>query len=72
MPEMDGFTTCVRLKAHPGTKNIPVIFMTALTDTVDKVGGFDLGAVDYIGSSTTVFTKNVYNNMKLNRFSLGD
>ncbi len=48
MPEMDGFTTCERLKAHPGTRDIPVIFMTALTDIVDKVKGFKLGAVDYI------------------------
>ncbi len=48
MPEMDGFTTCERLKADPGTQNIPVIFMTALTDIVDKVKGFELGAVDYI------------------------
>ncbi|CAN5855299.1 hypothetical protein BH20PSE1_BH20PSE1_19300 [soil metagenome] len=48
MPEMDGFTTCERLKADPGTHDIPVIFMTALTDIVDKVKGFELGAVDYI------------------------
>jgi len=48
MPEMDGFTACEALKAHPGTRNIPVIFMTALTYTVDKVRGFELGAVDYI------------------------
>jgi PAS domain S-box-containing protein len=48
MPEMDGFTTCQRLKAQPGTRNIPVIFMTALADTVDKVKGLQLGAVDYI------------------------
>ncbi len=48
MPEMDGFATCAALKARPGTRHIPVIFMTALTDTVDKVRGFELGAVDYI------------------------
>ncbi len=48
MPEMDGFTTCERLKAHLGTHDIPVIFMTALADTVDKVKGLQLGAVDYI------------------------
>jgi PAS domain S-box-containing protein len=48
MPLMDGFTTCERLKAQPETREIPVIFMTALTDTVDKVKGFGLGAVDYI------------------------
>jgi PAS domain S-box-containing protein len=48
MPEMDGFETCRRLKANPLTKDIPVIFMTALAETVDKVRGLNLGAVDYI------------------------
>src|SRR5919199_3498897 len=48
MPGMDGFETCRRLKANPSTKDIPVIFMTALTETVDKVKGLNLGAVDYI------------------------
>jgi DNA-binding response OmpR family regulator/class 3 adenylate cyclase len=48
MPGMDGFETCRRLKAEPQTQNIPVIFMTALADTADKVKGFQAGAVDYI------------------------
>lgn len=48
MSDLDGFETCRRLKANPVTQNIPVIFMTALSDTVDKVKGFSLGAVDYI------------------------
>jgi len=48
MPEMDGFETCNRLKASETTRDIPVIFMTALTDVVDKVQGFEVGAVDYI------------------------
>jgi two-component system, NtrC family, sensor kinase len=48
MPGIDGFETCRRLKANPKTKDIPVIFMTALADTVDKVKGLQLGAVDYI------------------------
>jgi putative two-component system response regulator len=48
MPEMDGFETCRRLKAEPSTQDIPVIFMTALSETPDKVKGFSLGAVDYI------------------------
>lgn len=48
MPGMDGFETCQRLKAGETTKTIPVIFMSALTDTVDKVKGFAVGAVDYI------------------------
>ncbi|MDZ7959546.1 MAG: response regulator [Aulosira sp. DedQUE10] len=48
MPGIDGFETCHRLKVNPKTKNIPIIFMTALSDTVDKVKGLSLGAVDYI------------------------
>ncbi len=48
MPGIDGFETCRRLKASPLTCDIPVIFMTALADTTDKVKGFNLGAVDYI------------------------
>ncbi len=48
MPNMDGFEVCRQLKSNADTKDIPVIFMTALTDTVDKVQGFQIGAVDYI------------------------
>ncbi len=48
MPEMDGFEVCRRLKLHADTRDIPVIFMTALSDTVDKIKGFELGAIDYI------------------------
>ncbi|WP_341524537.1 response regulator [Nostoc sp. UHCC 0302] len=48
MPGMDGFETCQRLKVNEITKDIPVIFMTALAETVEKVKGLNLGAVDYI------------------------
>jgi signal transduction histidine kinase len=48
MPGIDGFETCQRLKADPLTCDIPVIFMTALSDSMDKVKGLSLGAVDYI------------------------
>lgn len=48
MPGIDGFETCRRLKADPPTQDIPIIFMSALSDTVDKVKGFQTGAVDYI------------------------
>src|SRR6476469_5035596 len=48
MPGIDGFETCRRLKAAPATSEIPIIFMTALSDTTDKVRGFNLGAVDYV------------------------
>lgn len=49
MPGMDGFATCRRLKANPATQFIPVIFLTAANDLDDRLQGFALGAVDYIG-----------------------
>lgn len=48
LPGMDGMEVCRRLKAHPSTCNIPVIFMSARTDTDDIVAAFDIGASDYI------------------------
>lgn len=48
MPGIDGFETCRRLKSSPSTKDIPIIFTTALGEIEDKMRGFDLGAVDYI------------------------
>ncbi|MEO1386360.1 MAG: response regulator [Cyanobacteria bacterium J06634_6] len=48
MPGIDGFETCRRLKENPDTYNIPVVFMTALSDAQNKVKGLSLGAIDYI------------------------
>lgn len=48
MPGIDGFELCRLLKANESSKDIPVIFMTALSETEDKVKGFNVGAVDYI------------------------
>lgn len=48
MPGIDGFEACRQLKEREQTRHIPVIFMTAVTGTIDKVKGFELGAVDYI------------------------
>jgi PAS domain S-box-containing protein len=48
MPGIDGFETCRRLKADAATREIPVIFMTALSDTDNKIKGFAAGAVDYV------------------------
>jgi len=48
MPGIDGFETCQRLKADESTKDIPVIFMTALDSTEDKLKGFQVGGVDYV------------------------
>jgi len=48
MPEMDGFAVCKHLKEEPLTKEIPVIFITALFETKDIIRGFEVGGVDYI------------------------
>ena len=48
MPEMDGFEVCAKLKANPDTRDIPVIFLTALTGSFSAEKGLNLGAVDYI------------------------
>lgn len=49
MPEMDGYEVCERLKGDERTADIPVIFLTARTDTEDEEKGLRLGAVDFIG-----------------------
>ena len=48
LPDIDGFEVCRRLKENKDTSSVPVIFMSALSDTVDKIKGLQLGAVDYI------------------------
>jgi PAS domain S-box-containing protein len=48
MPTMDGYEVCRRVKNNPETAAIPIIFITALSDSFDKIAGFELGAVDYI------------------------
>lgn len=48
MPGMNGFETCRQIKANPATINIPIIFITARSDTKSIVQGFEVGAVDYI------------------------
>lgn len=48
MPGLDGFETCQRIKADPATADIPVLFMTALTDSEHVVKGFEAGGIDYV------------------------
>jgi two-component system sensor histidine kinase ChiS len=48
MPEMDGYEVCQRLQSDIETQDIPIIFLSALDDTKDKVKGFEVGAVDYV------------------------
>lgn len=48
MPDMDGYQVCTRLKESETTRNIPVMFVTAVSEAMDETRGFALGAVDYI------------------------
>ena len=48
MPEMNGYELCATLKEDPATKQIPIIFVTAVSEVMDESRGFELGAVDYI------------------------
>jgi two-component system, sensor histidine kinase and response regulator len=48
MPEMDGYEVCQRLKDNPQTREIPVIFISALNEVFDKVKAFTVGGVDYV------------------------
>ena len=48
MPDIDGYEVCKRLKANPVTKDIPVIFISSIEESTDKVEAFSVGGVDYI------------------------
>ncbi|NJN99020.1 MAG: response regulator, partial [Anaerolineales bacterium] len=48
LPQMDGYAVCTQLKADPQTRHVPVIFLSALNESLDKVKAFTVGGVDYI------------------------
>ncbi len=48
MPEMDGYEVCAHLKADAALKDIPILFISAMTETMDKVKAFSVGGVDYV------------------------
>ncbi|MEJ2407671.1 MAG: response regulator, partial [Candidatus Thiodiazotropha sp.] len=48
MSGMDGFEVCRRLKQEPEVRDVPVIFVSALSEMQDKLKGFDIGGVDYV------------------------
>lgn len=48
MPDLNGYEVCVQLKRNPQTANIPIIFLSALDDPLDKVKAFDVGGIDYL------------------------
>lgn len=67
MPTIDGYEICRRLKASPETRDIPVIFLTALSDLKDEKQGLEVGAVDYITKpiSPPILMARVRNHLKL-------
>lgn len=69
MPEMNGFEVCRRLKAMPETREVPVIFVSAVTETDEKVQGFELGAVDFVTKpyQRDELLARVRNHLELNR-----
>lgn len=69
MPGLTGFEVCRTLQASPETRSIPVIFVTALGDSVDETRGFDVGGVDYITKpvSPAVVRARVRNHLRLVR-----
>ena len=71
MPRMDGYQVCEQLKACPETKDIPVIFISALNEVFDKVKAFGLGGVDYITKpfETEEVVARIENQLLLSRLS---
>ncbi len=69
MPEQDGFEICSKLKASDKTKDIPVIFLTAKTETEDIIKGFELGAADYVTKpfNKTELLVRVHNHLELKK-----
>jgi len=67
MPEMDGYEVCQRLKKDEKTRNIPVIFVTAMQEVEDETKGLELGAVDYITKpiSPSIVRARVKNHLEL-------
>ena len=48
MPELNGYEVCIKLKSQEDTRHIPIIFLSALDEAVDRVRGFEVGGADYI------------------------
>ncbi|MBF0371215.1 MAG: diguanylate cyclase [Magnetococcales bacterium] len=69
MPEMDGYEVCRQLKENPATKEIPIIFVTALTETEDETRGLEMGAVDYITKpfQPAIIRARIHNHLALKR-----
>ncbi len=70
MPKMDGYEVCRRLKANEATRNIPIIFVSALSDAENESKGLELGAVDYISKpfKPSIVKTRVHNHLELKRY----
>ncbi|MCP4177033.1 MAG: two-component system response regulator [bacterium] len=70
MPGMSGYEVCEKLKADEQTKNIPIIFLTAMSEELDEEKGLELGAIDYITKpfSPKLVKSRVYNHLELKIF----
>jgi CheY-like chemotaxis protein len=69
MPGMDGFEVCLRLKSDPDTRDVPIIFVTALNEDVDEARGLVLGGVDYIIKpfNRAIVLARVHNHLELKK-----
>jgi len=67
MPGMDGYVVCSELKSHDATRDIPVVFVTAMNDELDETKGLEAGAIDYITKpiSPTIVSARVRNHLAL-------
>jgi len=67
MPEQSGYQTCEHLKKDPVTKEIPVIFISSLSDNADEAAGLECGAIDYITKpiNTAIVKARIFNHLEL-------
>jgi CheY-like chemotaxis protein len=71
LPDINGFQICEKLKQHPSTSNIPVVFLTGLNNQKDVIKGFESGAVDYISKpfNADEFNSRLENQLKLREYA---
>jgi len=70
MPDMDGYQLCTLLKGDPATRDIPIVFVTAMCQEEDEVRGLELGAIDYLTKpiSPAIVRARVRNHLELKRY----
>ena len=70
MPEMDGYEVCARLQSDPNTRDIPILFLTALEGDQNEAYGIELGAMDYIRKpfNVSIVKAKIRNHLELKRY----